>query len=120
MTRTTTFAFAFALAGLVAACGGGLGEATRADITNQMLTAQQPIGACYGAALQSDRHLHGLIKVHVATAPATGQFASVQIVHDEMRWPALRDCVVAEVGKLHLAKPKKVEFEIPLRFAPSN
>jgi hypothetical protein len=115
MTRT------IALALIVAAgCGGGLGEATRADITNQMLTTQPALGACYESALKGDRHLHGLIKVHVATAPASGQFASVQIVHDEMRSQALRDCVVAEVGKLHLAKAKKVEFDYPLRFAPSN
>lgn len=118
MTRRIALALAFALS--LAACGGGLGEATRADITNQMLTTQPALGACYESALKIDRHLHGLIKVHVATAPATGQFAAVQVVHDEMQIPALRDCVVAEVGKLHLAKPKKVEFEYPFRFAPSN
>ena len=116
MTTIRTLALVLVLAG----CGGGLGEATRTDITNQMLSTQPALGACYEAALRSDRHLHGLIKVHVATAPATGQFASVQIIHDEMRYPSLRDCVVAEVGKLHLAKAKKVEFDYPLRFAPSN
>jgi hypothetical protein len=104
------------------ACGGPMSKETRADITAQMMVAQQPIGACYGTALQANRRLRGKITVRVVTAPGTGEFSTVQIVHDELRNPNINDCVVAELGRLRLSKPSKkaLKFDYPLRFAPNK
>jgi hypothetical protein len=118
MKPTWTIAIAVALG----ACSSGLGQATRDDITARMMTAQQPIAACYATALQANRRLRGNMEVQVTTEPSTGRFANVVVSHDELRDPAIRQCVVTEVGKLALAKPTKsaVQFEYPLRFAPNK
>jgi hypothetical protein len=113
-----TLAIALALG----ACGSAMNKETRADITAQMFVAKPPIEACYTTELQSNRRLRGKITVSMVAAPSTGQFSNIQIVHDELRNPAINDCVVAELGKLRLTKPKKsaLKFEYPLRFAPNK
>src|SRR5690242_6761503 len=107
-----------AIAGALCACGGPMSKETRADITQTMLAAQQPIGVCYGTALQANRRLRGKLAVHVVTTPGTGQFGMITIIHDELRNPNINDCVVAELSKLKLSKPSKksLKFDFPLRF----
>lgn len=111
-----------AIAAALGACGSAMNAETRADITAQMFVAKPPIEACYTTALEANRRLRGKIAVRVVAAPSTGQFSNIQIIHDELRNPNINDCVVAELGKLHLTKPKKsaLTFEYPLRFAPNK
>jgi hypothetical protein len=119
MTRLVSIV---ALVAALAGCGGPMSQETRADITAQMFVAQQPIAACYTTALEGNRRLRGLLVVEMIAAPSTGQFSNIAIVHDELRSQPIRECVVAELGKLRLAKPKKsaVKIKYPLRFAPNK
>jgi hypothetical protein len=106
-----------------AACGGtGLGAATRADISAQMATAQAPLETCYEQALKTNRKLAGMVVLTFVAAPKTGQFESITITRDELRDPAVRQCVVDEVAKLKLEKPQgsRVSISYPIRFAPKN
>lgn len=107
----------------LAGCGGtGLGAETRADITARMTSAQEPLQACYQAALKSNRRLAGMMVLSFVAAPETGQFQEILVTRDELRDPAVRQCVVNEVGKLKLEKPQasRVAVSYPIHFAPSN
>jgi len=104
-------------------CGGtGLGAETRADITARMATTQPSLEACYQAALKSNRKLQGVIVLSIVAAPTTGQFQDITVVRDELNDPAVRTCVIGEVGKLKLDKPQaaRVSINYPIRFAPSE
>jgi hypothetical protein len=108
---------------IAAGCGGtGMGAATRADITAQMATAQRPLESCYQAALKSNRKLRGMIVLSFVATPSTGEFRDITIVRDELNDPAVRKCVIDEVGKLKLEKPQasRVSINYPIHFAPSN
>lgn len=108
---------------LAASCGGtGLGAETRADISARMATVQQPLERCYQAALQHDRKLQGMIVLAFVAAPSTGEFRDITITHDELNDPAVRKCVLDEVGKLKLEKPQgsRVSISYPIHFAPSK
>jgi len=105
-----------------AGCGGsGLGADTRADITAQMASAQPPLAACYHTGLQANRKLVGSMVIAFAAAPGTGQFTDIQITRDELGDPALRQCVIDELGKLKLARPPATRLAIsyPIHFAPN-
>jgi hypothetical protein len=107
----------------LAGCGGsGLGADTRADITARMTSAQQPLQACYEAALKSNRKLSGMMVLTFVAAPETGQFQEILVARDELRDPGIRQCVVNEVAKLKLEKPQasRVSISYPIRFAPNN
>jgi hypothetical protein len=106
-----------------AGCGGtGLGADTRTDITARMTSAQPPIAACYHAGLKANRKLAGTMVLAFAAAPDTGQFQDVQVTRDELGDPGVRQCVIAEVGKLKLAKPQATRLSIsyPIHFAPNQ
>jgi hypothetical protein len=106
-----------------AACGGtGMGADTRADVTAQMTTAQQPIEGCYQSALKANRKLAGVIVLAFVAAPDTGQFQDVTVTRDDLGDPAVRSCVVDAVGKLKLARPQaaRVAISYPIRFSPRN
>jgi hypothetical protein len=108
---------------IAAGCGGtGLGAETRADITARMTTVQQPLESCYHAALKGNRRLQGMIVLSFVAAPSTGEFRDITIVRDELNDPAVRKCVIDEVGKLKLEKPQasRVSINYPIHFAPSN
>jgi hypothetical protein len=106
---------------IAAGCGGstGLGKETRADITARMESAQPSLETCYQTALKSNRKLQGLIELSIVAAPQTGQFQDVTVVRDELNDPAVRACVIAEVGKLKLEKPpaSRVSINYPIRFS---
>lgn len=108
---------------LLVACGGtGMGAETRADISARMATAQAPLERCYQTALKSNRKLQGMMVLSFVAAPKTGEFQDITVTHDEIRDPAVRQCVIEEVGKLKLEKPQgsRVSISYPIRFAPSN
>ena len=108
---------------LVAACGGaGMGADTRADVTKQMQLAQPPIQSCYAEALKKNRKLRGIVSLEFIAEPGTGQFKNILIRRDEINDPAVRQCIIDEVGKLKLDKPTKsaVSIPYPIRFAPTN
>jgi hypothetical protein len=108
---------------LAPGCGGaGLGADTRADITARMTSAQQPLAACYHTGLKTNRRLGGTMVVAFAAAPSTGQFTDIQVTRDELGDPAIRQCVVEELGKLKLAKPQatRVSVSYPIHFAPNQ
>jgi hypothetical protein len=117
----TTLALAIAASG--AGCGGtGMGADTRADITARMTTAQQPLEACYQAALKANRKLAGMMVLSFVAVPETGQFQDIVVTHDEINDPGVRTCVIAEVGKLKLEKPQaaRVSISYPIHFEPSQ
>ena len=108
---------------IAAGCGGtGLGAETRADISARMATAQQPLESCYHLALQHNRRLQGMIVLSFVAAPQTGQFQEITIIYDEINDPAVRKCVIDEVGKLKLDKPQgsRVAISYPIHFAPTR
>jgi hypothetical protein len=108
---------------IAAGCGGtGLGAETRADITARMTTAQGPLEACYQAALKGNRKLRGMMVLQFVAEPSTGEFRDITIVRDELNDPAVRKCVIDEVGKLKLEKPQasRVSINYPIQFAPNN
>ncbi len=114
---------ALALLSLVAACGGsGLGANVRSDIRTQVATIQEPVAACYEAALERDRKLRGRMLVGFDAAPKTGEFTNVHIVESELSDPDLERCVTEHVARLRLSTPQKakVAASYPLDFAPTN
>ncbi len=120
--HATRLAIWLAAAVCAAGCGGaGLGADTSADITAQMTSAQPPLAACYGTGLKANRKLTGTIVVAFAAAPNTGQFTDIQVTRDEVGDPAVRQCVIGELGKLKLAKPQATRLSIsyPIHFAPN-
>jgi hypothetical protein len=104
----------------LAACGGsGLSSAVRDDITARMTSAQAPIATCYGDALKGNHKLKGTMVLQFAAAPSTGQFGEISVAHDDLGDAKLRDCVIAEVGKLKLDKPQSTKVAVssyPIHF----
>lgn len=112
--------------GAVLLAGGcksaGMGTETRTDIASQMQAAQGPIQDCYAAALKSNRKIKGMMTLEFVAEASTGQFKNIIVRRDETNDPALRQCVLGEVGKLKLAKATSSNLQInyPLRFAPNH
>lgn len=98
----------------------GMGANVRNDIVARMWSAQNPISACYAAAVQRNRKLRGQMTVSIVAEPDTGKFTNVVVDRDQVGDLELRQCVVAEVGKLALAQPQKtrVQFQYPIDFQP--
>jgi hypothetical protein len=63
-----------------------------------------------------------MIVLSFVAAPKTGQFQDITITHDEVNDPAVRRCVLEEVGKLKLDKPQgsRVSISFPIHFAPTK
>jgi hypothetical protein len=110
------------LVSLVAACGASQSPELRADIQARMQSAQPAISACYGEALKTNGKLQGVMSLQLIAEPQTGQFKNIIVQRDELQNDQIRQCVVAEVGRLRLAKPvsTSTSFTYPLRFAPNN
>ena len=102
--------------------GAGMGVETRTDITTQMTSVQGPIQECYAAALKSNRRIKGVMSLEFIAEASTGQFKNINIRRDEVNDVAVRQCVLAEVGKLKLSKATSSNIQIayPLRFEPNN
>ena len=117
-------ALASALASVLVAASGcskaGMGAEVRGDITARMRTAENPIAACYAAAVQRNRKLRGMMTLSIVAEPNTGKFTGVVVDRDQVGDTGLRQCVVTEVSKLSLAKPQKtrVRFQYPIDFQP--
>jgi len=109
---------------LATACGGaGTGKGVRTDVTTQMASAEGPISECYKTALTRSRRFAGDVVVSFRIEPKTGKFKEVRVAHSEINDAELQQCIIAEVGKLVLAKPQKTTVGIdtyPIRFSPSN
>ena len=121
MKTTTTALSLLLLASTTFGCAStGLGEGPRQDVTARMATVQQPISACYEAALKRNRKLKGLMSVAFDTAPGTGKFTNITIVRNDLPDPELEVCVKEQVGTLALAQPTKTKIgvEYPLNFTP--
>ncbi len=104
-----------------AACSrSGMGDAVRKDVTVQMQTTQDPIAACYKAALERNRKLRGRMILSFTAEPGTGKFTGVQVTRDDLQDEGLRTCVVERVSSLALKSPQKsaVAVTYPLDFAP--
>ncbi len=110
-------------ASAAAGCGNtGMGQSVRDDITLQMTQAKSPIARCYETALKANRKLRGMIQLHAIAEAKTGKFINVAIDRNELPDDALAACVIAQVGKLKLAKPtkSKVAISYPLEFIPAD
>jgi hypothetical protein len=107
---------------LTACKSAGMGAETRADITAQMKTAEGPIQECYAAALKQNRRIKGRFSIRLIAEANTGQFKNINVLRDEPNDPAVRKCVLEEIGKLKLAKPtgSSVQIDQPILFAPNN
>ena len=106
-----------------AACSRtGTGGAVRTDITARMTSAQGPIQQCYATVLQTNRKARGMLVVNFRAAPDSGQFDQISVGRDEPNDAALRQCVLAEVGKLKLETPQKTAVQIayPINFQPTK
>jgi hypothetical protein len=99
-----------------------MGAETRADIQARMQTAQEPIQACYAAALKHNRKLKGMVTVELTAEASTGQFKNVIFRRDEVNDQSVRECITSEVGKLKLQKPSSTNASISyaFRFSPTN
>lgn len=121
-TRHTRVGLAAILAVTMTACSGGsgMGDEVRRDVTQRMQASQEPIAACYEAALQRDRKLRGMIVLSFVAAAKTGKFEKIEVVRNDLPDAELEQCVIAEVSKLALAKPTstQVAIEYPLSFSP--
>lgn len=127
MTRSITslalLAAALAVLPTLGACkSAGTGAETRADIAAQMKLAESPIQACYAEALKKNRRIKGTLSLRLTAEASTGQFKNINVLRDEPGDTAVRQCVLAEIGKLKLSKPtsSSVQIDQPIRFAPSN
>jgi hypothetical protein len=109
---------AAALAGCVTAIGPGV----RADMSAQLASAQPAIAQCYAQALQRRPDARGTLVIAFAAAPSTGQFGELAIVRDQLRDPALNQCVVGVVGQLRMAQPSanRILTSIPVHFEPAR
>lgn len=106
---------------LFAGCSkAGMGAEVRGDITARMRSAENPIAACYAAAVGRNRKLRGMMTLSIVAEPNTGKFTGVVVDRDQVGDTGLRQCVVTEVSKLVLAKPQKtrVQFQYPIDFQP--
>lgn len=120
-TRSTLLSLVAALT--AAACSRtGTGAAVRTDITARMTSIQDPIQACYATVLKTNRKARGMMILTFRAAPDTGQFDQISVGRDETGDPGLRQCVLAEVGKLKLATPQRsaVQIAYPINFQPTK
>ncbi len=103
-----------------AGCITGGGVNTHNDFVAQMQAAQPALAACYAKTLATSR-AQGMVTLSFAAAPGTGQFTDIVVVQDQVRDPALLQCVVTTVGALHLAVPQdsRVAVSYPIHFAPA-
>lgn len=111
------------LAALLGACAhSGMGPGARADIQARMGEAQPPIAQCYAASLKSNRRLKGMLMIDFTAEAKTGQFKNIRFGRDEVNDTPIRQCILAEVGKLKMQTPTSANVQIsyPLRFAPNN
>jgi hypothetical protein len=123
MTRLEIIPTLLLAALTLAACkSAGMGAETRTDIAAQMKTAEGPIQACYAEALKKNRRIKGTLSLRLTAEASTGQFKNINVLRDEPGDMAVRQCVLAEIGKLKLAKPtsSSVQIDQPIRFAPNN
>ena len=89
----------------------------RNDIIAKMQSTKPALDACYQIALARNRHLAGgMVTVELIAEGGTGQFKNVLIRRDEVKDPAVRQCVINEVGKLKLGKPTQSNTQIPYAF----
>lgn len=108
---------------LVAGCSKvGSGPAVRNDITARMQSASGPISSCYSEALRRNRKLAGMMMLSFVAEPGTGKFTRIDVARDEIGDTPLRQCVLAEVGRLALETPQKTNVDVryPIQFTPSN
>jgi hypothetical protein len=98
------------------------GSPVRQDIMVQMSKSQAPITACYREALGQVPTLVGTIEIEVVAQADSGTFVHVTIVRDDLGYPDLDDCVVAEVKSLALEHPQTSDltFKYQLEFSPSR
>ena len=110
------------LVAAAAACANtGLGDAVRKDVADRMQTVEQPIAACYEAALVKNRKLRGEMTLAFVAAAKTGKFTDVRVTRNDLAGdPELDKCVVDQVSALALARPQKSQTAVtyPLDFAP--
>lgn len=114
---------ALLLVSAAAGCGGsGMGKQVRADVTARMQTAEPALASCYGAALQRNRKLRGMLVLSITAEAKTGQFKNVTLTRDELGDTELRKCVLDEIAEQRLEKPQStnITFTYPLRFAPTK
>lgn len=122
MTRTIFMTLSLALSIAGAACSSGVGPGTRTDIQEQMRTAEGPIQTCFQRELAANRRIRGTLSLRLTAEGGTGQFKNITVLRDEPRSNEVTQCVIAEIGKLKLAKPTKSSIQIdqPIRFGFSN
>ena len=126
MTRlsiTSLLVLCLSLCLAVAGCkGAGMGPETRADITAQMKTAEDPIQACYADVLKKNRRVKGRISLRLVAEANSGQFKNISVLRDEPGEPEITKCVVAEIGKLKLSKPtsSQVQIDQAINLMPNN
>src|SRR5690606_9693636 len=120
ITRLLLAALPAALLAAPACKSAGMGAETRADIAAQIRTAEAPLQACYADALKQNRRVRGTISLRFVAEAGTGQFKDINFLRDEPNDPAVRRCVVDEIGKLKLSKPTSaaVQIDQPIRFLP--
>jgi hypothetical protein len=120
MTRLSLLLLA--LLALAACKKSGTGPETRADIAAQMKKAEGPIQACYAEALKQNRRIKGRFSIRLVAEASTGQFKNINVLRDEPNDPAVRKCILEEIGKLKLDKPtgSSVQIDQPILFAPNN
>lgn len=118
MTSLATKVGALVVLTLAGCAGTGLGDGPRQDVTARMTTIQQPVAGCYEAALKRNRKLKGVMTVAFDTAPDTGKFTNIKVLHNDLPDPELEACVKEQVGGLALASPTKTKIgvEYPLNF----
>lgn len=105
-------------AGSSGCANSGFGKDVRADVTARMNSAQQPLAACYEAALARNRKLRGKMTVALTAESGSGKFTDVKIEQTELPDPEFERCVVETVSALKLDKPQKTKLAIqyPLDF----
>ena len=114
-------AIAIGVAALGAGCSrSGMGEGVRRDINARMTSAQEPLSACYKAALEERRRLRGIMWLSFDVEAETGKFTNVAITRNEVPNPGLETCVIQTISRLTLAEPQKsvLAVEYPIRFSP--
>jgi hypothetical protein len=110
------------VAGSLAACKTGNPQ-QRADIAATMGAVKQPLDDCYQMALARNRKLSGgFITVELIAEASTGQFKNVIVRRDEVKDPAVRMCVIQNVGAQKMKTPPDSNVTIPFafRFVPRN
>jgi len=95
----------------------------RQDIINTMAQVKPRLDDCYQIALARNRKTPGgFITTEFIAEAGTGQFKNVLIRRDEIQDPAVRMCVITNVGQQKMAKPpdSNVTIAFPFRFTPRS